>query len=110
MWLFAWFGYWVDIFLVLGIRGARGSLTDAKAKYDLRQAGHDAAVIKAGNQVNRDLHPNHPELFRDSEDPKLAAQDPKLQRCSDESLGASSSEGKPVPLGDAPKDIELSQL
>ena len=113
MWLFAWFGYWVDIFLVLAIRGARGSLTDAKAKYDLKH-GHDAAVVKAGNQVNRDLHPHHPELWGDAEDPKAAYQDPKLARSSDEcsstDSGTRASDEKPVPLQSNPKDIELSQV
>ena len=114
MWLFAWFGYWLDVFLVLAIRGVRGSLTDAKAKYDLRH-GQDSQVIKASNQVNRDLHPHHPKLWGDAEDPKAAYRDPKLARSSDEESSSSGSGGrisdeKPVPLRDPPKDIELSQV
>ena len=114
MWLFAWFGYWVDVFLVLSIRGVRGSLTDAKAKYDLKHR-QEPQVIKAGNQVNRDLHPHHPELWGDAEDPKAAYRDPKLHRASEEESSSSdsgvrTSDEKPVPLGDPPKDIELSQV
>ena len=58
MWLFAWFGYWVNICLVLSIKAARGTLNDARAKYNLRQ-GNVAEINKVTNQVNEDLHPHH---------------------------------------------------
>lgn len=38
MWLFAWFGYWIEIAIVLVVRLWRGELTDAKKKYDRRLA------------------------------------------------------------------------
>ena len=64
MWCFAWFGYWLEICLVLSIKSARGTLNDARAKYNLKKAASPDAITAATNEVNKDLHPHHPRLHK----------------------------------------------
>ena len=107
MWLFAYFGYWIEIAIVLTARLLKGNLTDAKKKYDLQHArdaeaaiGLPKATMSADTKLGQDRCTTKPQDF--------VVPNPKMNGDGKEANTDMHSDHLPVPKEDA--ELEMGHL
>ncbi|KAK9803784.1 hypothetical protein WJX73_007360 [Symbiochloris irregularis] len=128
IWLFAWFGYWIEVGFVLTVRGLRGELTDAKSKYDRRQAALDLEE-RAAAPKSLSLGPSDGSYTKGVPDAKLGdslepessgEMDPKLDQklhpvdLGDEKLSPVVGKGhvaiEPLPVPKDGQELEMARV